>query len=234
MSVFGLIAGTVISGLLSSRSANKAAKAQESAADKSAGAQREAIAEQQRQFDLARGDLAPYRQAGYNALGQMQGMLGMPGAAPVDFSASPGYQFRLDAGQQALDRAAAARGMSLSSGTMKDFQRYGQGLASDEYWNQYNALAGISNSGQGAVNAGVQAGQNTANSVQTALGNIGSAYQQAGQARASGYAGQNQALQGTMGNLFSIYSMNQAGAFGQPPTPLTGSQGGFMGKGGLW
>jgi len=54
----------------------------------------------------------------------------------------PGYQFRLQEGQQALERSAAARGSLRNSGTWKDILGWGQGLASQEYGNVYNRRFG--------------------------------------------------------------------------------------------
>jgi hypothetical protein len=66
-----------------------------------------------------------------------------PFSAPTDVTEQndPGYQFRLQQGQQALERAAAARGTLLTGGTAKDEQAYGQGFASNEYSNVYNRAA---------------------------------------------------------------------------------------------
>lgn len=52
--------------------------------------------------------------------------------------ADPGYQFRLKAGQEALERSAAARGTLLTGGTMKDLTAYQQDLASQEYQKAYD------------------------------------------------------------------------------------------------
>ena len=54
-----------------------------------------------------------------------------------DFQTDPGYAFRLSEGMKALDRTAAARGGLLSGATLKGAERYGQGLASDEYQRAY-------------------------------------------------------------------------------------------------
>ena len=54
------------------------------------------------------------------------------GGAVPDYSAffqSPGYQFRQDEGIRAIDRSASARGQLMSGGTLRELQRYGQGLA---------------------------------------------------------------------------------------------------------
>lgn len=55
-----------------------------------------------------------------------------------DVTADPGFRFRLDEGLQALQNAAAAKGLLRSGGTLKDFIRYGQGFASNEYQNVFN------------------------------------------------------------------------------------------------
>jgi hypothetical protein len=75
---------------------------------------------------------------------------------------SPGYQFRLDQGVQARDRAAAARGMSLSGRQQKELERFGQGLASQEYGNRLNRLAGLAGTGQTATSNTASLGANYA------------------------------------------------------------------------
>ena len=64
----------------------------------------------------------------------------MPTAA--DMAADPGYQFRLQQGQEALERSGAARGVTRTGGTLKDILDYGQRAASQEYGNVYNRMAG--------------------------------------------------------------------------------------------
>jgi hypothetical protein len=54
----------------------------------------------------------------------------------------PGYQFRMDQGNQALNRRAAANGSLLSGGTLKALARYNQDYASNEFQNVYNRAQG--------------------------------------------------------------------------------------------
>lgn len=54
---------------------------------------------------------------------------------------SPGYQFRLGQGEQALQQSAAARGVLNTGGTLKDILGYGQNFASGEYANTYSRAA---------------------------------------------------------------------------------------------
>lgn len=56
----------------------------------------------------------------------------------ADFKQDPGYQFRMQEGQKAIDRSAAARGMNQSGATLKAMARFGQNLGSSEYNNAYN------------------------------------------------------------------------------------------------
>lgn len=57
---------------------------------------------------------------------------------PFNFQEDPGYAFRQQEGQSALQNSAAARGNLLSGATLKALQRYGSNLASQEYQAAYN------------------------------------------------------------------------------------------------
>lgn len=128
-----------------------------------------------------------------------------------DWTDDPGYQFRLAEGQKAMDRAAAARGLSLSSGTLKGMADWNQGMASQEFGNVFNRLASIGTGGQTATGQQIGAGLNYAN-------NVGQNALAAGQARASGYQGINNAVQGGIDGMFNIMGMANAGMFGDNPT----------------
>lgn len=132
-----------------------------------------------------------------------------------DISQDPGYQFRLQQGEQAItNRASATGGVSgggdLSGATLKELLRYGQDYASGEYQNafardqatkaqQYGFLTGAAGMGQGATTTGVQAGQ--------AFGaNVGNTITGIGNAQAAGQVGQANALSGAFGNIGSTVS----------------------------
>jgi hypothetical protein len=100
-----------------------------------------------------------------------------------NFRTDPGYQFRFEEGQRALDRGAAARGGLLSGGYGRKAIRYGQGFASNEYTNVYNRIANIAGMGQVANqfagNAALQAGAGmgaaaSARGINSAYGSIAS------------------------------------------------------------
>jgi len=149
-------------------------------------------------------------------------------------TSNPAYQFQLKQGQQALDRSAAARGMGASGAQMKAAQQYGQGLASQEYDKQYgranseftdyyNRLAGLSQGGQQAASTLGNYGNQYATSGSNTLGSLGGYLQnnlgQAANARASGYIGGanaiNGGIQGLTDNAFRLASLfNPLGGFG--------------------
>ena len=214
MGIETAIIGSAILGAASSRSA---AKTQAGAAQQAADVQRS-------QFEQTREDQAPYRQAGYNALAELQRTAGnAPGAfrfGAGDYQVDPGYAFRLAEGQKTLDRQAAARGGLISGGALKAAQRYGQEMGSQEFGNAYNraltgynaevarenqlynrqaALAGI---GQTATNLVGQAGQNYAT-------NVGNLMTGAGAAQAAGQVGMANALTGGLGTYLN-YSQGNA------------------------
>lgn len=97
------------------------------------------------------------------------------------FEKSPGYQFRLQQAQNALQASQAAKGGLLSGGAMKEMNAYTQGIASDEYSNYINQLAGLAGIGQNAATAmgnyQIGAGSQIANYTQQA-GMTGSKYYQ--------------------------------------------------------
>ena len=65
-------------------------------------------------------------------------------AAPTaeSLQADPGFQFRLGAGREALEKGAAARGVLRTGGTLKDLLEYGQKFGSQEYEGAYNRALG--------------------------------------------------------------------------------------------
>jgi hypothetical protein len=188
----GIMAGgSVLSGVLGGKGAKKAAKAEVQMG-------REALALQKQMYDQGRADLAPWRDAGGKAIGQGFAML-QPG---YDYTASPGYDFRLSEGLRGVENSAAARGLLQSGGTLKGIDKYAEGLAAQDYNDQFNRMMSVASGGQQAATSSVQAGQNYASGASNTLGNIG-------QAKASGYAGVSQAAQGTLGNLMDVYMWNR-------------------------
>lgn len=196
MPIGAVIGGVATLGgaLLGSSSAKKAANAQEAGA-------RYAADLQDKQFQQTRQDFAPWREAGGQAIGQGLAMI-QPG---YDHTTSPGYQFRFDEGMRGIENSAAARGMLGSGGTLKDLVRFGQGVAADDYNQQFNRTMAIAAGGQ-------QANATTGSLGAMAAQNSGNAMMQAANAKASGYAGQAQAWGGALNNLAGFAMM---GGFGK-------------------
>lgn len=198
--------GSLLGGVLGGKGAKKAAKAE-------VAANREALALQKQMFDTVWNGTAVGRELGQKSMGDAYAML-QPG---FDYTESPGYQFRLGEGLRAVENSAAARGLLQSGGNFKGIDKYAEGLAASDFgdsFNRYSTLAGLGNA---AMNTGANAASNYAAGGANSLGNIGAA-------KASGYAGVNGAIQGTLGNMMSIYGM---GGFGGG-----GSSGGGGGTGG--
>lgn len=204
--------GAIIGGVASIGSALLGSRAAGKAADAQAQSGEAAIAEQRRQFDLSRSDMAPYREAGQQAIGSLSDML-QPG---YDHTTSPGYQFRLDEGNRAIENSAAAKGLLLSGGNLKDIIGYSQGMAADDFDRQFNRTASVAQGGQQVGMGLAQLGQQSAN-------NIGNTMMGIGNARASGYMGAANAWSQGLGNLAQL---GMSGAFGGQQTNPYGITGG--------
>jgi hypothetical protein len=225
MATAAIAGGTsIVSGLIGSRAAKKAAAQQ-------AAAIREASATQERMFQQGRQDLAPYRDIGYTALKDITAQQPYLTGKFEDYRdqyLDPSMAFRLGIGEQTTQRAANVGGGAIGGNTLRALQDYSQGLASTEYSNAfnrfqtergniYNTLANIAGMGQGAVNTGVAAGQATAQ-------NLGQLAVGAGQAQAAGTIGSANAIAGGLGgvgNASQFYALGQSGFFNKPGATTT-------------
>lgn len=221
---------TVGGGLLSSRSAKKAANAQANSAreanETTLQAQREALAFQQKQSDQARSDSEPWRFAGGNALtrltaGTADGGEYMRNFGAADFQADPGYQFRLAEGQRGMNNSLASRGMALSGAALKAASSYNQNMASQEWGNAnnrfntnrdagYNKLANLAGIGQTVANQNgqnaMQIGRDGAQGMMNTATRVGNNMIGAGDARASGYIASGNALTGILNQGVSMWN----------------------------
>lgn len=192
---------SLLGGFMSSKSASKAA-------DSQSAAQAAAIDEQRRQYDQSREDLAPWRQAGGNALQQLLGGIGnMPTQDEV--MQSPGYQFGLSEGQRALDRRQAAAGGRISGAAMRRGARYATDYATQGYNSEYqrrqdtlNRLASLAGIGQTATGASAAAGSNSANAISGML-------MQGGQNAGAAQLAQGNIWGNALNDLGAQYAYNQ-------------------------
>lgn len=98
-----------------------------------------------RQIGAAEQQFQPYAQAGQTALANLQA----PSLEALQ--ADPGYQFRIQQGNQALERSFAARGLGQSGAALKAAQQYGQNLADQTYNDYFDRQSSIANMGYGAA-----------------------------------------------------------------------------------
>lgn len=196
----------VLGAVVSSNSASKGAAAQQNAANTASQTQLQ-------MYNQTRQDQTPWRTAGGNAISALSSYYGLPGANGAQpnlaqtglddnklISSLPGYQFNLDQGQQAVERNLASKGLLSSGAGAKALLQYGQGYAenaANDYTNGLKSIAGI---GQSSVQATGAAGANAANQV-------GSNQIYSGNAQATGYANQSNAINQGLSGL--------TGAFGQ-------------------
>lgn len=224
------------SALIGSNAAQKAANIQSAAAQGATQLQGQI-------FNQINQQQAPYRTAGYNALNQLGGLgtgtyqmydaSGNPTTVgtgtgyltkqfgPADLAAglAPNYDFMLQQGQMANQRAANVGGGALGGNALQGLQKYTQDYAGNAYQNAfqnfqnqrtniYNTLAGIAGIGQTGQTSTNQAATNLANAT-TSLGVGSAAAQAAGQVGTAGAYGN--AL-GQLGSGLTLASLlNQRG-----------------------
>ena len=205
--------GALISGGIGLTAANRAARAQTN----SANAQ---MTDARRREDRILGRLEPWYQGGQQANSALNYLAGF-GEAPEGyrgFTGTPGYDFRMQAGRDALQGGAAARGDLFGGRTQRALMEYGQNLGTQEFGNHLNLLGSLSGQGQHAAaggasaitKAGVQAGQ--------AMGDRGNA-------QAAGFIGGANAFGDAIGNAVGSWQYQNA---------LNGGQGAGWGLGNLF
>jgi hypothetical protein len=199
--------------------ASQAAKAQKSAANRAADTQ---TAMFERQVELQE----PFRQAGLTAQNRLLDYLALSEdkTAPdygkyardfsmADYTADPGYGFRMSEGMKALERSAAARGGLLSGATLKGIQRFGQDTASNEYLNAFNRYQTNRANQLNPLQSLYGGGQSSANVLSNAAGQTGQGMANAamagGQANASGYMNMASALNQGLSTGANLYMQGQ-------------------------
>lgn len=119
------------------------------------------------------------------------------------FTATPGYQFRVDSGNDSINALAGARGGLVSGRTMQDLAKFNQGIASEEYGNYLARLGGMSGQGLGAASGQATAATNAAQGVSNALAGIGNA-------QAAGAIGVGNAINGGIQNGIGLWQYQRA------------------------
>lgn len=239
------VIGPIVGGLFGMGASENAADAQVGAANAAAGVQRQ-------MFNQTQENLSPFMNTGKFALSDLEYLLGMGmgrgdflSAYPEkfgslarpfsmsDFQASPGYQFNLQEGQKAIEKAARRSGKAYAPSTLQEIGRFSQGVASNEFNNERNAfrnfqndlfnrVSGVSGSGQNAAaNLGAFAGQ---------AGNaIGNSITGAGNAAAAGMVGGANALSGGLAGAYNNYLTDRILREAQRPTYTGGGSDPYQG-----
>lgn len=125
------------------------------------------------------------------------------------FTATPGYEYRVQQGIDAIDNSAAARGNLYSGATLEGVSGYVHDEATREYNNYLNQLYSMSSTGQASAANQANAGANFAAGGSAAYANMGNA-------QAAGAIGQYNALMGglDMGLGLFNYQNSLSGAGG--------------------
>jgi hypothetical protein len=215
--IVGAVAGvaqagsSILGGIGASKAAGSAAAAQQAELDK-------AMQFQQQVYGTAQAQEAPYITGGQGAVQGLETFLGLPGgggptgsgalASFNQFAKTPYYTFPLSQATDTMDRAAAAKGMSLSGGQVADLGKYASGYASSNFMDYIKALQGLAGMGQTGISTLGQIGGTAGGQVgQTASGLAASASsgiqgQQAGTNKALGGVGDLLKAIGGTGSLF--------------------------------
>jgi hypothetical protein len=119
-------------------------------------------------------------------------------ANPNTVAQTPGYQFNLAQGLQAMQAQQAAQGRLVGGGALLQAQSFGQGLASQSYNQQVNTLAQLSGAYQAPASA-LQAAYGTLNTQQ----NVGTGQANIAATQLGATAGALQAAGAGLGNVLN-------------------------------
>lgn len=147
---------TVGSALFGSSQAKRAAKAKEAGYNEAGGIVKGAYAD-------ANNYLAPRAQQEQAAIARENSLLGLAGGDGSDptetLRNTPGYQFQLNQGSEAVARQRSATGGLASGNTLIALQEYGQGLADQTFNNYLAQIGGVAGQGVDAMQSGMAINQ---------------------------------------------------------------------------
>ena len=224
MSFVGNAIGDVVGGITG---AKQSAKAAGKAADTQAAAAQAGVDEQKRQFDAlvklmepyvtagtgAISRLTPYEQAGQQAFGQQQALIGLQGPAAQQqaiaaLEASPQFQAMQQQGENAILQNASATGGLRGGNVQGALSQFRPQVLNSLIEQQYGRLGGIAGAGLGVTGDLVSLGQASA-AGQAASGmesasNIGNLLANQGQAIAGGQIAKGGVVRQSFGDLVSL------------------------------
>jgi hypothetical protein len=210
MGFAAVAAGSVAAAGMNYLGSQNAASAEEAGSAAAAQAQLE-------MYNQTRADMAPYRQAGYSALGTLQ--QNMPAYTSAfttnDFQQDPGYQFDLQQGQQAIQRSAAASGGLVSGQGLTALNNYSQNMASNEFQNAYNRYTNNQNNAYNKyasiAGLGQTANTSTGQAAMATGQGLASTATGAANAQAAGYVGGANAISSGISSGINSYQNYQTG-----------------------
>lgn len=195
---------SIVSGVVSSRSANRAADAQVEGTEI-------ATKEQRRQFDAIQKLLAPYIEPSIPALEGQKNLLGLGGAdkealAIKSIMDSPTYRTMLQEGEAGILQNASATGGLRGGNVQEALARFRPELLTQLIESKYNKLGGLVNLGQASAVGEATAGQNAAN-------NISNLAMERGSAIAGKYLARGDAINQVTGAIGQLGTLKLLGAF---------------------
>lgn len=175
-------------------------RAKQRAMDAAQNATNAANAASEQAWQRQQQEMEPWKAAGLKALSGLQ-----DGSF---YQKDPGYQFRLDEGNNSINAALAARGLANSGLALKELTRYGQNYASNDYQNAFNRQNQIANYG---------------NQASMALGNFAGGYGANLSNNAIGYGNATAAAETAQGNRNAQMFNSAIGLGGQALGAMSGN-----------
>jgi hypothetical protein len=187
-----IVGSTVVSGVIQSNAAKKAAGQQAASAQ-------QGIDEQRRQFDALQVLMKPYVGTGTTALGQQAALIGVSGAEAQQAAINalqqgPEFTSLVQQGENAILQNAAATGGLRGGNVQGALAQFRPQVLSQLIEQQYNRLGGLSTMGQNAAAGVGTAGMQTGTNISNLLA-------QQGAARAGGTLASGQAFGNVIGSL---------------------------------
>lgn len=182
-----VVGSAIIGGVVASKSASKAADAQQASSE--AG-----IAEQRYEFDKAQELLKPYVDAGNSAVTAQGDLLGLNGPdaqkkAVAGVESSPEFDAITRQGETSILQNASATGGLRGGNVQAALAQFRPQLLAQLIQSRFGQLGSVVGTGQASAAGTAAAAQNTGNNITSLLGQIGAA--QAGSALATGQAVNN-------------------------------------------
>ncbi len=186
-------------------------------AETQAGAAKDAAGLQYQEYLNTQKLLSPYAQAGAGAIpGETAAINTLAkGFNPADLASTPGYQFQLGQGEQAVIDQRTATGGVGGGNTLKALTQFGQGLAGTTWQQQFSDWLAQNQAVLGGYQTQVGVGENAAAGTgaagQNYATNAGNFLTQGASATAAGATGVTNSLNNASSNFLLYNLLNQGG-----------------------